>query len=347
MHVVTNAAGRVTCALLLACLALPSCGARDASAVPNAAFGGRPNAGAAAPLRRGKITLYDDLFGDPVPDGITAGPDGALWFTDPGNDTIGRITTAGVYTLEKPPGTEVSAGITTGPDGNLWFTLQLEEGGIGRITPNGKIKLFKDPGGSYTNGITTGPDGALWFAEYNGTVGRMTLKGKVKHYTVSSSNAELLGIAAGPDGNLWVTQNVVGSVESNVVYRVTPSGKSTAFTVGFAPAAICAGPDGAMWFGESGGTSIGRLTTSGKYTSFKTPDPNGFPYGIAAGPDGALWFTNSGPTYGIGRITTSGKIKLYKSPVSFAGFANIAAGPDGNMWFTATNPPGIGTITTR
>jgi hypothetical protein len=28
------------------------------------------------------------------PNGITAGPDGALWFTSPGNNSIGRITTA-------------------------------------------------------------------------------------------------------------------------------------------------------------------------------------------------------------------------------------------------------------
>jgi IPT/TIG domain len=28
------------------------------------------------------------------PEGITAGPDGALWFTNSGNDSIGRITTA-------------------------------------------------------------------------------------------------------------------------------------------------------------------------------------------------------------------------------------------------------------
>ena len=33
-----------------------------------------------------------------LPTGITAGPDGALWFTNSGNDSIGRITVAGVVT---------------------------------------------------------------------------------------------------------------------------------------------------------------------------------------------------------------------------------------------------------
>ena len=41
-------------------------------------------------------------FGVPDPDsrptGITAGPDGALWFTEAGANQIGRITTSGAVT---------------------------------------------------------------------------------------------------------------------------------------------------------------------------------------------------------------------------------------------------------
>src|SRR5437588_819057 len=37
---------------------------------------------------------------DPRPEGITAGPDGAVWFTEPGTDAIGRMTTAGTVTNE-------------------------------------------------------------------------------------------------------------------------------------------------------------------------------------------------------------------------------------------------------
>ena len=74
------------------------------------------------------------------PAGITAGPDGNLWFTEAGRNRIGRITPAGVVT-EFSAGISaksVPGGITAGPDGNLWFT---EFGGdrIGRITPVGII----------------------------------------------------------------------------------------------------------------------------------------------------------------------------------------------------------------
>ena len=61
------------------------------------------------------------------PAGITAGPDGNLWFTEYDGNRIGRITTSGFIT-EFSAGISAGArplGITTGPDHNLWFTEQL------------------------------------------------------------------------------------------------------------------------------------------------------------------------------------------------------------------------------
>ena len=68
-----------------------------------------------------------------APIGITTGPDGALWFTNVGNNSIGRITTAGV--VSNYTGTAVSEpwGITAGPDGALWFANEANSS-IGRIT---------------------------------------------------------------------------------------------------------------------------------------------------------------------------------------------------------------------
>ena len=72
----------------------------------------------------GKVTIYRHPS-IKVPCGITAGPDGALWFT---NDVfgaggwIGRITTAGKVTVYRDKGIEGAHGITAGPDGALWFT---------------------------------------------------------------------------------------------------------------------------------------------------------------------------------------------------------------------------------
>ena len=61
-------------------------------------------------------------------------------------------------------------------------------------------------------------------------------------------------------------------------------------------------PDGALWFTNAFGPSIGRLTTDGTVSNYTDPSISN-PQGIAVGPDGALWFTNYGNN-SIGRITT-------------------------------------------
>ena len=74
---------------------------------------------------------------DPV--GITAGPDGALWFTN--SDSIGRITTKGAVTIYRKPGINYASGITAGPDGALWFT-DTGSNTIGRITIKGAVTFY-------------------------------------------------------------------------------------------------------------------------------------------------------------------------------------------------------------
>ncbi len=86
----------------------------------------------------GKITEFSIPTANSAPNGITQGPDGALWFTEGLSNKIGRITTAGTITEFSIPKRDHNkfpspTGITQGPDGALWFT---EHNGnrIGRIT---------------------------------------------------------------------------------------------------------------------------------------------------------------------------------------------------------------------
>src|SRR6266550_7988578 len=78
-------------------------------------------------------------------------------------------------------------------------------------------------------------------------------------------------------------------------------------TAGSVPMAITAGPDGNLWFTESSGNQIGRITPAGLITEFPLPNSGSDPRGITAGPDGALWFTEFGGNR-IGRVTTAGVI---------------------------------------
>ena len=76
-------------------------------------------------------------------------------------------------------------------------------------------------------------------------------------------------------------------------------------TPGSQPNGITAGPDGALWFTETAGSKIGRITTTGAITEFPVPTPGPLSLGgITAGPDGALWFAEvvtPPPTPGSGR----------------------------------------------
>ena len=185
------------------------------------------------------------------PNGITVGPDGALWFTNTGNDSIGRITTTGA--VSNFPGTGICNpnGIVSGPDGNIWFTNDCPVGWIGRITPTGVVTYFGSKDLGYPKQITVGPGGALWFTTPNDMVWRITTAGVLTGFDGSSKCAGCAGRARRCD--------LVHGVHDRA--GVTGVGVFTIFSVPdrYNPFLMTKGSDGAMWFtnfggGESGGT---------------------------------------------------------------------------------------------
>jgi RHS repeat-associated protein len=104
-------------------------------------------------------------------------------------------------------------------------------------------------------------------------------------------------VASGPDGKLWVTDPTRG-----FIYRVNTDGTFNSVNItspGGTPSAITAGPNGTLWFGDSGsgvGPVIGRITTGTTATVGPfVPIPTGYtaPVAMTMGPDGNIWFTNS------------------------------------------------------
>ena len=118
----------------------------------------------------GTVTNYTDpsISG---PFGITAGPDGNLWFTNRDDNSIGRITPTGTATNYTDASMSIPIGITAGPDGNVWFVNWLGSS-VGRIgTVPGPLSFIDVPPGHpfeteigwlASTGITTGyPDGTF------------------------------------------------------------------------------------------------------------------------------------------------------------------------------------------
>lgn len=131
---------------------------------------------------KGRITEFSLPASNNSPRSITAGPDGALWFTD---DQSGEFT-------------------------------QDAGGKIGRITPTGHLSEFRlSPHNSSPLGITTGPDGALWFTEvgltaqsgkYEGLIGRLASTGQFSEFPLPTAANAPQFLTTGPDSNLWFTE---------------------------------------------------------------------------------------------------------------------------------------------
>jgi virginiamycin B lyase len=283
--------------------------------------------------------------GASIPVGITAGPDGALWFTESSPGKIGRITTSGSF--NEFPLSNSFAGplaIVSGPDGNLWFVESVASK-VGRITTSGSISEFPvTGGGDDLAGIAVGSDGALWFTDQgNHAIGRITTSGAITKFPLPSNQATgaIGGIAAGSDGALWYT-NQNGQID-----RITTAGKFSSFsTLETGVVGIAAGPDGALWYTYIDTPRIGRITTSGVVSEFTISTAANTLVGIAPGPDGAMWFSEGNI---IGRLTTAGSLTEFTIPNSIAEPLYITAGPDRAMWFTVQagdNFGSIGRITT-
>lgn len=312
-----------------------------------------PRSGAPAMSLRIDVTFSHDLCGvitetsiptpGSAPRNITAGPDGALWFTENGGNKIGRITTGGMITETSIP-TAFSApvGITAGPDGALWFTESCGNK-IGRITTGATITETSIPTlASGPTDITAGPDGALWFTQFDtGQIGRITTGKTITEARPPTTGSNPQGITSGPDGALWFTENFTDKIG-----RSTTSAKITETLVPTSasePYGITSGPDGALWFTECNSNKIGRITTGGMITETATPTSLSTPLGITTGPDGALWFAESTVNQ-IGRITTDGVITEIAIPTLLSVPYGITSGPDGALWFTEAAAGKIGRL---
>ncbi len=276
-----------------------------------------------------------------IPEEITTGPDGNLWFEETNSNKIGRINTAGlIVEFAVPTSGSVPGDVTTGPDGNLWFTEYLGNN-IGRITTAGVFTEFSVPtAGSHPFGITAGPDGNLWFAErFANQIGKITPVGVITEIPLPTTGSQPMFITTGTDGNLWFTESV-----GNKIGRITTAGAITEFplpTSASEPSAITTGPDGNLWFTEASGNRIGKITPAGVITESSIATGNSQPRGITVGPDGNLWFAENA-TDKIGRITTAGVITEFPTGLTAgSGPVEIITGPDGNLWFTVGVGNGI------
>ena len=241
------------------------------------------------------------------PFNITVGPDNKIWFSGKFNNAggVGRMNPAnpadtqgfGGYAVMTP------AGIAAGPDGAIWLGDQL--GKVVRIDPATGLELAVSDialTGFNVRNLAPGPDGNVWVTDFGGQVARVAPtppNGVVTAFNIPGDGA--WDIVTGPDRNLWYT---APEGNESTVGKITTAGAFTPFPVTDAgdQLGITVGPDGALWFAQAVGNNIGRMTTTGQFTTLGGLTAAARPEYIAPGPANTLWFTERDGNR-IGRIT--------------------------------------------
>ena len=317
-----------------------------------------------------------------LPQEVTVGPDGNLWYTD----EVSGVFKFSPKTLEAlacsasspAVGCEVSANavaptdIVAGPDGALWFTQSAGgnprdgrtyfQAGIGRITTTGSYTSYPVPASASSvpglDAITLGPNGNLWFTETAvNRIGEITPKAvdpTIHEFALPAADRLAAGvgssitsadtIAAGPGNDIWFTEQ-----GSNAIGVMSTSGTLLSkFTVPNSnlnptPQGITEGPDQTMWFTENATNEVASITAQGKITVYALPGAASGPASIVYGPDGSLWFTDN---TGVGNIDPStGKVTLYRAHTASSGPVGITVGPDcTSIWFTESSADRLGRI---
>jgi streptogramin lyase len=163
------------------------------------------------------------------PSGMASGPDGNIWFTDPGGNSIGRMSPMGaVRQFALPKRNAQPVGITAGPDGRMWFT---EGGGVGSIggtvpeaTLSSGILKFDRASASSTRAVdltntgeaalkitavaVVGSDRAAFTTTRDECTGRLVAVNASCHIEVAFRPSLDLGVRA---ARLAITDNATGS----------------------------------------------------------------------------------------------------------------------------------------
>jgi virginiamycin B lyase len=279
-------------------------------------------------------------------------------------------------------------GIEFDDTGQLWVGLEfagrIVRFSVGRDGSLSKRKEYDvqlncdtcpDRINTHPHGMAFASDGkTLWYTgKATGTIGKITLDGKVVNFDLPTAGSVPIYIKAGPDGNMWFTE-----LAGNMIGRITAAGDVKEYPIpthNSRPIEIVAEPGGgqAMWFTEEAGNKVGRIGMDGKITEFPVPKTqnNVILAGLAFDSVGNLWVQQyidvntlklvngkfNGPV-GSDYIIKIDKSILTAKPADISNVAftfyelptrqtvmhRIIQGPDRNIWFTEMMSDKVGRL---
>jgi virginiamycin B lyase len=287
---------------------------------------------------KGAMRTWDLAVSGAVPHDSAVDAKGNVWFTLQETGHLARFNPeTQQWKLFKVP-TEDSGphGLVIDASGVVWFTENYA-GKIGRLDPKtGAIQEFVPPTAKDPHTPVIGPDGAVWFTAQNSNViGRLDVEtGKIAEYSVPTQNSHPYGMVTAEDGGLWFCELSGGKLgrvdpESGAMVEYAPSDK------GVQPRRLVA-LKGAIYFTDSGGGRLGRLTLADKkFKMWNSPSgSDSEPYGIAADSAGKIWYEESAAKANqLVRFDPSVEIfRTYPMPAPNSSVRNIARDAKGRLW---------------
>jgi virginiamycin B lyase len=264
------------------------------------------------------VTEYDLPHNDWQPHDVVAQADGTVWFSDFGDQRIGRLDTKTLQfkeyavPLHRDGSPKGALDLETDPQGNLWLALMFQAGLARLDTKTEKIETFPLPNDVITNTSQQGMvaphhmtvDNKVWMTEVN-------MGGGV-------SGLRRLDVAT-------------GNVETWSPFKGLPKGPHGVY-------GIHADKDNNVLFLDFGGESIGKLDgKTGQVTLYPTPTKKSKPRRGRLDDQGRYWFAEfAAERVGMFDPKTE-KFQEWPVPGKFFAPYDAAYDKDGKIWTAGMN----------
>jgi virginiamycin B lyase len=178
--------------------------------------------------------------------------------------------------------------------------------------------------------IALAPDGAVWFTLDSSNAIGWIQGGQIHKIARGGETIEALGLAVDAAGGVWMTD-----ISGQAIRHLARDGSRDSVGVPGALAQLgrlASGPDGAIWFADSWGNSITRLTGQ-ELRAYPAAEANAAPFGVAVDKHGTVWATLQIANK-LMRIDPDGTVSELDLPTGNAVPTDIALDDSGGVWFT-------------
>jgi len=268
------------------------------------------------------LNNYLEPAGYSSPTFLVVSSKGAIWFTEPKTNAIGRLIHSSTPTWHQwtvPTSSANPYDLVLDNNGNIWFTeYSGNKIGFFNTTTHKFVENAIPTSGSQPYGITKAPNGDIWFVE--------NTQQKIGSFTPTTNGTitikeHVINIPGGPTphmitadsaGNIWYSEGFSGDIgefvpKTNTFTNIDVSAGLTQKHI----SGIAVDNTGRIWFDDSDPPSgknprVGYYDpTSGKINTLTLNNPNAHPHnGLAIDSKNNTWVAEvfGGPTGSLAKI---------------------------------------------